>query len=160
MNKQRRAFLKGALATGGAMAFGTTVLPQSAMADWSEKVSEAFSANSIEDISKALFENDGVIEETNNIFIDAPPIAENGAVVPIEITADIPKVESIVIIGEKNPTPLIAQFNFHEPENAVAWVKTRIKMSETSHVVIVVKADGKLYAARRKVQITVGGCGG
>ncbi|EDN68140.1 sulfur/thiosulfate oxidation protein SoxY [Beggiatoa sp. PS] len=56
--------------------------------------------------------------------------------------------------------PLIAQFNFPEPENATGWLKTRIKMNETSNVVVVAKADGKLYVARRNVKVTIGGCGG
>jgi len=136
------------------------VLPQSVMADWPEKARAAFSTKSIEGISKALFENDGVIEETDKITIKAPNIAENGAVVPVEIMADLKKVESIVIIGEKNPTPLIGQFNFPDPESTVFWVKVKVKLAKTSNVIAVVKANGKLYAARREVKITVGGCGG
>jgi sulfur-oxidizing protein SoxY len=104
----------------------------------------------------ALFESPDV-EESDKITIDTPKIAENGAIVPVEITVNLPNVESITIISEKNPTPLIGQFEF--ADNAEAWVKTRIKMDQTSNIVAVVKADGKLYAARRKVKVTLGGCG-
>jgi sulfur-oxidizing protein SoxY len=149
----RRTFLKGIIATGGAMALGTTVLPSAVMADWPKL---AFEATSVDEAMMALFESPDV-EESDKITIDTPKIAENGAIVPVEITVNLPNVESITIISEKNPTPLIGQFEF--ADNAEAWVKTRIKMDQTSNIVAVVKADGKLYAARRKVKVTVGGCG-
>ena len=39
-------------------------------------------------------------------------------------------------------------------------IATRIKMSETSDVIAVVKAGGKMYSARKNVKVTIGGCGG
>ncbi|KHD08063.1 hypothetical protein PN36_05410 [Candidatus Thiomargarita nelsonii] len=149
----RRTFLKGIIATGGTMALGTSLLPSSVMADWPKL---AFEATSVEDAMMALFDS-AEVEETDKITIDTPDIAENGAVVPVEITANLPNVKSITIIAEKNPVPLIGQFDFGE--NAEGWVKTRIKMGKTSNVIAVVKADGKLYAARREIKVTLGGCG-
>jgi len=154
MNLPRRTFLKGVIATSGAMALGTAVLPPTVMADWPKM---AFEAKTVEDALMALFESPDV-KETDKIIIKAPSIAENGAVVPIEVTADLPNVESITIIGEKNPIPLIGQFNF--TESVEPWVKTRIKMGETSNVVAVVIANGVLFVMRREVKVTIGGCGG
>ena len=150
MSIERRTFLKGILATSGTMAIGSSLLPSAAMADWPKN---AFTAKNVEEALQALF-----LETSDKITINTPEIAENGAVVPVEITADLPKVESITIIADGNPRPLTAQFQF--AENAEAWIKTRIKMAETSNVVVVVKADGKLYTARRSVKVTIGGCGG
>ncbi|MDM8558443.1 thiosulfate oxidation carrier protein SoxY [Candidatus Parabeggiatoa sp. HSG14] len=155
MNIRRRAFLKGILATGGAMALGTTLLPQSVMAEWP---TSAFDAETTEDALKALFENGASAEESDKVIIKAEDKAENGAVVPVEITANLPKVESITIFSEGNPIPLIGQFTFGE--NADAWVKTRIKMAESSNVVAIVKADGKLYKASKAIEVTSGGCAG
>ena len=154
MALSRRTALKGILATSGAIALGTTVLPTAVMADWPK---QAFAAKTVDDAIKALFESQDV-EESQKITIDAPKIAENGAVVPIEIKADFSKVDSITIIGDKNPVPLIGQFNFFD--NAEGYVKTRIKLGGTSNVVAVVKSEGKLYIARRAVKVTLGGCGG
>jgi sulfur-oxidizing protein SoxY len=152
MSIPRRTFLKGVLVTSSAMAIGTSLLPPAVMADWPEK---AFLADTVEDALKSLFLD---VETSDKITINAPAIAENGAVVPVEVTADLPKVESITVIAEENPKPLIAKFNF--AENAESWIKTRIKMAETSNVIVVVKADGKLYTARRLIKVTIGGCGG
>ena len=154
MALSRRTALKGILATSGAIALGTTVLPTAVMADWPK---QAFAAKTVDDAIKALFESQDV-EESQKITIDAPKIAENGAVVPIEIKADFSKVDSITIIGDKNPVPLIGKFNFFD--NAEGYVKTRIKLGSTSNVIAVVKSEGKLYVARRAVKVTLGGCGG
>jgi sulfur-oxidizing protein SoxY len=39
-------------------------------------------------------------------------------------------------------------------------ISTRIKMGQTGNVIAVVKANGKLYSARKEVKVTIGGCGG
>lgn len=158
MNIPRRTFLKGIVTTGGAMALGTTVLPPAVMADVADWPQEAFEAKTGEDALTALYGEEFV--DKSAIAIKAPIIAENGQVVPIEVTANLEKIESITIIAEKNPVPLVAQFNFPDPENAIGWVKTRIKMAETSDVIVVVKADDKFYTAHRNVKVTIGGCGG
>jgi sulfur-oxidizing protein SoxY len=43
---------------------------------------------------------------------------------------------------------------------AQGYFSARMKMGQTSDVVAVVKAGGKLYTARQNVKVTVGGCGG
>jgi sulfur-oxidizing protein SoxY len=118
--------------------------------------SAAFQNKSLDEALSNLFE--GTAAESDKITIKAPHIAENGKVVPIEVSTDLPKVESITILSEKNPRPLVAKFNF--VGNAKGWLKTRIKMGGTGNVIVVVKADGKLYKASRKIKVTVGGCGG
>jgi sulfur-oxidizing protein SoxY len=96
--------------------------------------------------------------DSKDITIKAPDIAENGAVVPVEVTSKLPGTTSISIISEKNGTPLIATYNF--AEGAEAYVSTRIKMGQTSLVRAVVVAGGKQYTATKEVKVTIGGCGG
>jgi sulfur-oxidizing protein SoxY len=162
MNTPRRTFLKRVLTTGGAIALSAIALPQSVMASWSEKAKKAFDAETVGNASNFLFDSDDVekVIDGRKVSIKAPDIAENGAVVPIEVTANLERVESIAIFGDENPKPLVAQFNFPDPDNAVGWVKVRIKLARTSKVFAVVKADGKLYKAEREVKVTIGGCGG
>lgn len=150
MNTSRRIFLRSAIALG----VGAIILPSTVMA---EKPVAAFQAKSVDNSLENLFKG-AQIEDSDKITIKAPEIAENGRVVPIEITADLAKVESITVLSEKNPMPLVAKFNF--AGNGKGWLKTRIKMGGTGNVIAVVKADGKLYKASQEVKITVGGCGG
>jgi sulfur-oxidizing protein SoxY len=96
--------------------------------------------------------------ESGQITVKAPDIAENGAVVPVEIISAIPGTERIVIVAEKNGMPLVADFGL--ANGAEGYVSTRIKMGTTSNVRAIVKAGGKTYTAAKEVKVTIGGCGG
>jgi sulfur-oxidizing protein SoxY len=92
------------------------------------------------------------------VVIEAPQIAENGAVVPIEITSNVPGTKSIAVLIEKNPFPLAAKFDF--TEGARPFVKLNVKMGETSDVRVIAEAGGKHYVASKEIKVTIGGCGG
>jgi Predicted secreted protein len=96
--------------------------------------------------------------ESKDISIKAPDIAENGAVVPVEVTSSIAGTTGIAIFAEKNATPLIASFTMSN--GAEGYVSTRIKMGQTAMVRAVVTAGGKTYTAAKEVKVTIGGCGG
>jgi sulfur-oxidizing protein SoxY len=89
--------------------------------------------------------------------LTAPDIAENGALVPVAVTSRIPNTQQISIVAEKNPFPLAATFEI--ANGAEGYVRTDLKMGQTSDIWAVVKADGKFYVAKTEVKITVGGCG-
>ncbi len=97
-------------------------------------------------------------EANAGVVVGAPDIAENGAVVPVDVTSNIAGTTSIAIVAEKNSLPLIAEFSFSN--GAVAYVATRIKMGATSNVIAVAKAGGKAYKGHKEVKVTNGGCGG
>lgn len=97
--------------------------------------------------------------DSKDIMLKAPDIAENGAVVPIEVVSNIPNSVSISVLSLKNPQPLAASFDF--ANGAMPEVQVRVRLAETTHVKAVVKtADGKFYSAQKEVKVTVGGCGG
>ena len=97
-------------------------------------------------------------QETGDIVIEAPQIAENGAVVPIEITSKVPGTTSLAVLIEKNPFPLASRFRFMD--GALPFVKVNVKMGESSIVRVVAEAGGKYYTATKEVKVTIGGCGG
>lgn len=154
MSMKRRSFIKHTL-VGGAVAASVVAMPQWVMAEWNKA---AFEAKSVDDALNALL-GSSAMEESAEVKIKAPDIAENGAVVPIQVDAGgIEGVESIAIIAEKNPVPLVANFKFGS--NGAGFVSTRIKMGKTSNVIAVVKVGDKLYSAKKEVKVTIGGCGG
>lgn len=95
--------------------------------------------------------------ESPDILVKAPDIAENGAIVPIEVISRIPNTRFIAIVADKNPFPLIAIFEFRD--GAEGFVSTRVKLGESTFVRAIVKADDRVYSARREVKVTIGGCG-
>jgi sulfur-oxidizing protein SoxY len=156
MSIKRRIMLKGTLAAGaiGFVAGAGLLSPRAVLAAWSDS---AFTATTSPDALKALLGSDS-LEDSGKIKIKAPDIAENGAVVPVSVTAELDGVESITILAEKNATPLTASFDLGP--GAEPYVSTRIKMGKTANVVAVVKAGGRLYSAKKEVKVTIGGCGG
>ena len=156
MNTKRRTFLKGAGAASTvavAVAAGLLKPTEVLAAEWNKA---AFDAKGMPDTLKAI----GVAGATDSkdILIKAPDIAENGAVVPVEVTSKIAGTSGILLMVEKNATPLTA--NFDLANGADGYVSTRIKMGQTSNVRVVVKAGGKSYTAVKEVKVTIGGCGG
>jgi sulfur-oxidizing protein SoxY len=112
----------------------------------------------VKTLDEALAALGGKPEQSKDIDLTTPDIAENGAVVPVSVTSRIPKTEEIYILVEKNPSPLSAAFTI--PEGTEPFVSTRTKMGQTSNIHAIVKADGKLYAAMKETRVTLGGCGG
>jgi sulfur-oxidizing protein SoxY len=153
---KRRVFLKGSLASGMvAVAVGAgLVSPRQVLAAWPK---DAFEAKNVSDAMNGVVGTD-LAPASDAIKLDAPDIAENGAVVPVKVTAEMDGIESITILAEKNQTPMIASFNL--AAGTQGYISTRIKMGKTSNVIAVVKAGGKVYSARKEVKVTIGGCGG
>jgi sulfur-oxidizing protein SoxY len=155
MNSLRRNVLKGAAGAGTvAVAVAAGLLkPTQAMAAWN---SDAFQSKNIGDAMKGL----GISgpADSKDIVIKAPDIAENGAVVPVEVTSGIAGTTSIALFAEKNVTPLVG--NYTLSNGAQGFISTRIKMGQTALVRAVVNAGGKSYTAAKEVKVTIGGCGG
>ncbi len=155
MNTLRRNVLKGASSASAiAVAIAAGLLkPTVVLAAWNKS---AFEAKNMADAMKDLGANSPV--DSKGISIKAPDIAENGAVVPVEVTSTLPGTTNIAIFAEKNGTPLVGSYTFSN--GAPGYVSTRIKMGTTSLVRAVVTAGGKTYTAAKEVKVTIGGCGG
>lgn len=149
----RREILKHSAVVAGLL--GTTGLfPQYAHAAFN---TAAFGATSLTDAFKGLGVRMPVLSP--GVVIQAPDIAENGAVVPVGATSSLPGVKQIIFLVEKNPTVLIAVFNLSD--SVAVDILTRTKMAQSSDVyAVAVMNDGKVLYAKKEVKVTLGGCGG
>ena len=155
MKQVRRSFLRFAGSVAALAAAGAAGLLRTAetwAATWNKV---GFESKALAEVLKSLGATSTA--ESRDIVITAPDIAENSALVPVAVTSKIPNTQQISIVAEKNPFPLAATFEIGN--GAEGYVRTDIKMGQTSDVWAVVKADGKFYVARSEVKITVGGCG-
>jgi sulfur-oxidizing protein SoxY len=91
------------------------------------------------------------------VTLVAPAIVENGAVVPITVSSELPGTREIVLLCDRNPVPVAVQFSF--AAGTEPFVSTRIRMAASGTVVAAVLTDHGVYAASRSVEVTVGGCG-
>jgi sulfur-oxidizing protein SoxY len=154
MDSGRREFLQAGTGAGVLALAAGLLRPGEAIAQQWNKA--AFDTKSVAATLKALGGSGST--ESAQIQINAPDIAENGAVVPITIESAIPRTTTIAILIEKNPNTLSADFEI--PEGTDPFITTRVKMAETSNIYAVVKADGKYFHAVKEIKVTLGGCGG
>jgi sulfur-oxidizing protein SoxY len=149
MSLPRRSFL-----TLLGLAATAALWPLRAFAEW-VRPEAAFGAKSLDAAFAAL---GGTPEASSEIDFLSPEIAENGAVVPVNVTSRIVGTDQIAILVEMNPNPLAALFNF--PEGTEAAVQTRVKVAQTCKLHALVRANGKWFSTSRETKVTLGGCGG
>ena len=148
----RRSILKAA-GTISAAAAAVAAFPRAVFAAYSEK---AFKNPKIEDSLNELFGGNATTP-SGDVKLKAPDIAENGAVVPIEVSTSM-KADKIAFMVKENPNPLAIVADI--PAGTEAMVKTRVRLGKTTQVTAIVSSNGKLYTASKEVKVTIGGCGG
>jgi sulfur-oxidizing protein SoxY len=154
MKQQRREVLRLGTALGLALSAGLLSARDVFGAQWKQAV---YDAKTLDEALKAL---GGTSSASTSalIAINAPDIAENGAVVPVSVNSSAANTQMIAILVEKNPAMMAAQFTIM-PGTEPA-ITTRIKMNGTSNVLALVKADDKWLLASKEIKVTLGGCGG
>jgi len=148
----RRETLKHSAVVAGLLAT-TGLFPQYALA----YNKAAFEAKNVPDVVKAL--GGQIPVESKDVIVGGPDIAENGAVVPLTASTTLAGVKHILILVEKNPAALVAQFNMTDAVEAN--FSTRAKMGQSSDVyAVAIMADGRALFSKKEVKVTLGGCGG
>jgi len=153
---KRRQFINhGTTVLGLAVSAG--IIPAGAFAQsatgWNKT---AFEAKSLADVVKAL--GGASATASNDIVLNAPEIAENGAVVRMSFESKMPGTTMLALLVEKNPAAMSASFDV--PEGAIANFATNVKMGQTSNVYALAKVGDKYFYAMKEVKVTLGGCGG
>lgn len=143
---QRRRLLQSA----GVMASLGLVVRAGVAAD----AADPFSAQSLAELFGAL---DGAPRPSPLVRLDAPEIADDGAVVPITVSSALPGTREILLVVKVNPQPLALRFAV--PAGTEAFVATRIRMAASGTVYAAVRTDQGFYGAARAVEVIVGGCG-
>ena len=154
---ERRDFLaSGSGATALALAAATGLAPAHAQTapGWNKA---AFETKSLADAAKAMGANSAPVE-SKDLVLQAPEIAENGAVVRVAAQSNIANTTQIAFVVEKNPFALAASFDI--PAGTDANVSTNVKMGQSSNVYALAKAGDKFFYSVKEVKVTLGGCGG
>jgi len=152
----RRLVLRGAgsVALAG---LGVASFRSSAPAAANDKYPEdAFQQKDGKEAIKLLYGR--TAEPSDKIKLDAPEIAENGAVVPVSVSTSLADVTSIAFVVPENPNVLAAYYRI--PQGTMPSIANRLKMAKTSNVIVIVESGSKLFSATKEVKVTVGGCGG
>ncbi len=130
------------------------LLPATAQAAWNKA---AFDAKNMASLMQAL--GGSTPAASADVTITGPDIAENGSVVPVGASTNLPGVKRLLLLVEKNPSMLAAAFDL--TSDVESAINTRVKMGQSSNVfAVAMMADGKVLYASKEIKVTLGGCGG
>ena len=151
----RRKFLGLGLGLGAvAMTLPTTL----SAVNFRETKTSAFEGPKSHTVDEAMTELFGTSKTTvGKVKLKAPDIAENGAVVPLQISSKLAG-KTVAVFQDANPESLVAVFTV--PSNGIIDYKLRIKLAKTGTVTVVVQDGSTLFSASKMVKVTAGGCGG
>lgn len=156
---QRRNFLATsssatALALAAASGFTPALAANANAPGWNPA---AFDAKTLAEVAKALGATRALVESPD-LTLQAPDIAENGAVVRVSARSALAGTTQIALLVEKNPAALAALFDI--PEGTEAQLATNLKMAESSRVYVLARVGEQYLYAFKEVKVTLGGCGG
>lgn len=133
------------------MAVTGMIIPGTALAEYPTK---AFLAKEIPEALREAF-GSADIGPSDKIEIEAPHIASDANMVPVRIRSGFVNTESISLVVAGNESPFTAVFKLYESQN---FVSTRIRMAETSDLLVIVKADGVLHTSTRPIRVGRNSC--
>jgi sulfur-oxidizing protein SoxY len=116
----------------------------------------AFDARTLPELLASL--GGSVPVENPLLRLSGPDVAENGASVPLGISASLAGVSTLLLLVDSNPTALLALFRplqGVEPDFSL-----QLKLVESSEIyAVALMSDGKAYFARKPIQVVKGACG-
>ena len=129
--------------------------PQEASAaggDDAQKAKAALAAKDVDSALKAL----GVPKPGpgKRILLDVPEIIDEKASLVIKVKSAIPNSDWIAILIDKNLPPFVGQYDLAAKATSIE-VKT--KLTQTSTITAIVRADGKYYRVDKEVKVAVAG---
>lgn len=93
---------------------------------------------------------------SSRVRLTLPRLIENGAVVPVSVTAELPDVREIYVLADMNPAPIAAQFRIGP--GVAPRISVRIKLADSGRVYGAVRTQNGLYWTSDVANVTVGGC--
>jgi sulfur-oxidizing protein SoxY len=85
-----------------------------------------------------------------------PTVVDDGAVVPITVTALFNDAREIRVLVDVNPVPLALHVSI--PLGTDAFVSTRIRMSASGTVYAAVRTNSGWFFNAQHAQVSTGGC--
>ena len=149
---ERRKFLSMTL---GALALA--VVPASVKAeDFRKSKPTVWTAKTVDDAIKAMYGSNDIKFE--GVKLTAPDVASNGGAIPVDFSTDL-DVKTISVFQDANPEAAVMVVETNK--YSVNKYSIKIKMAKSGTITIVAQGnDGKLYGAKKTLDVALGGCEG
>jgi sulfur-oxidizing protein SoxY len=149
---QRRKFLNLS-----ALAAVAAVVPASLSAeDFRASKPDVWTAHTVDDAIMKMYGTNKTIQE--GVKLVAPDVASNGGAIPVDVKSDI-DAKTVAIFQDANPEAAVAVYTLTEGGLIDYSIKMKMKKSGTITVIVEGK-DGKLYSAKKTLDVALGGCEG
>ncbi|WP_193110867.1 thiosulfate oxidation carrier protein SoxY [Sulfurimonas paralvinellae] len=149
---ERRQFLSMTL---GAVALAA--VPASVRAeDFRKSKPTVWTAKTVDDAIKAMYGSTALTME--GVKLKAPDVASNGGAIPVDFSTD-KDITSIAVFQDANPEAAVMVAE--STKYSVNKYSIKIKMAKSGTITVVAQGkDGKLYAAKKTLDVALGGCEG
>jgi len=142
----RRSALKAII--GGAVAL-SSMLPLNALANIMGKLKADDAIGKI---------TGGTHSASDQLKLNTPKLAENGAQVPISVDATkLSGVKSIYLVVHENDKPVAMRVDF-ESADVLAFASFRVKMGKPTKVTAIAHTASGFVTASGNTKVTKGGC--
>jgi|GEM_PF-1590388 len=146
----RRKFMVSLLSVTALTGFGVA-LPGRAFAGWNRS---AFEATEL-DLTLQTLWGDTPRKQTDQIDIVIEQEVADGDQVPVLVTTKL-NADRIQLLVPQNRTPLVADILL--PPRAEKRIMTRLRLTETSEIIVIAAVEGELFTASRNVELTAIPC--
>lgn len=115
-----------------------------------------WTAHTVDDAIKNLYGSTTLIEK--GVKLKTPDVAANGGAIPVDFSTKIP-AKTVAVFQDANPESAVIVYDVNQYDMTKYSIK--IKMGKPGTVTVVVQGqDGKLYAAKKSLDVAKGGCEG
>jgi sulfur-oxidizing protein SoxY len=149
----RRNFLSITL---GSLALAA--IPASVKAeDFRKSKPAVWTAHTVEDAIANMY-GSRKLQMSDKVSVKTPDVAANGGAVPVDFKTSI-DAKSITVLQDANPEAAVMVVDCNP--YSINDYSIKIKMGKPGTVTIVVEGtDGNLYAAKKTLEVALGGCEG
>lgn len=124
--------------------------------DFRKEKPDAWKAKTVDGAIKALY--GATATESKDITLKAPKIASNGGAVPVTVKTSM-DAKTVALFQDTNPEAAVAVWTV--PEGGIVNYTTKIKMAKSGTVTVIVEDKaGKLFSAKKTLDVALGGCEG
>jgi sulfur-oxidizing protein SoxY len=135
------------------------VISAGAIAAFAAVLAPRMSFASTKDVETAINKlYKGKAMQKGKITLDLPQIAENGLVVPVNVSVDSKMtdkdyVKAVHVFADGNPLPGVVSYKF-TPASGQAAASIRMRLAKTQNVICIAEmSDGTLYSTKSEVKV-------
>ncbi len=111
--------------------------------DFWQKLPSLWEAKSIPEAAKVLYGD--ILYHEGDFDIQVPDVVANGVRIPLAIKSNI-DLESIAILTDANPLPIIAVFNIPKEQKVDYELRFRVQQTGSNKMIVIAKGrDGRYY---------------